>query len=265
MLTLQDGTELYYEVQGNLSAEKSILFLNGLTQSTASWAGITTAFQDYKIILPDLVFQGQSGASEKFRTFDQHASDIYHLIEHLQLSTIFLAGISYGGVVAQHLLVNYPDRLSGAALISTFAHKTAIFNSIGESWAAALDIGGYPLLLDVMLPYVLSENYFENPIIPINDLKNMRLTNQMHKDNIFKLMQATAESGDYRPELKKINKPVIVIHGEKDQLIPVNVGEEIHKHIAGSQFEIIKNAGHTLNLEGIPQTTKLIRSFLELI
>ncbi|HLG04045.1 MAG TPA: alpha/beta hydrolase [Bacteroidia bacterium] len=259
---LTDGTELYYEVHGKENSDFTIVFLNGLSQSTFSWAGISpTLAQESKIILLDSVFQGKSGAPEDFRTFDAHAADLYELLQSLKATNIILAGISYGSAIAQHALVNYPHFFRGAILISTFAHSTPVFDAIGASWKAALRIGDYPLLLDVMLPTVLGRSYFENPLIPVQALKEMRIGNQLKASSLLKLMRATETRGDYRQQLKNIKVPVLVIQGEEDMLIPPVVAREVADHISGAKFEIIKKAGHTLNLEAIPQLIILIREF----
>jgi 3-oxoadipate enol-lactonase len=263
MHRLPDGVELYFEIQGNPTASTTIVFLNGLSQSTLSWAGIAPAFySEHRVVLVDLVFQGQSGKAEEFRTYDQHAGDVYHLLSHLPPGKFVLCGLSYGSAVAQHCIVNYPAFFSGAVLLSTFAHNTAHFNAIGDSWKSALLAGGYPLLLDVMLPSVLGRSYFENPLIPIATLKESRVGRNLQADDLLKLMRATEERGDYRPKLRDVKVPVLVAQGEEDFLIPPSTAIEVADHIPGAKFTVVEKTGHTLNLEAIPQTVALLRKFL---
>ena len=117
-------------------------------------------------------------------------------------------------------------------------------------------------MLDIMLPSVLSENYFAHPLIPIDLLKQTRQEANDDKASLFKLMRATKERGDYRPSLQKITCPTLVIQGEKDMLFPVHMASEVAKAIPNSKFEVILNAGHTLNLEAVPQLCQLIKGFL---
>lgn len=261
---LPDNTALYYEIQGNADSATTLVFLNGLSQSTLSWAAIAPAFYEkHRVILLDLVLQGQSGTTEKFRTYDEHAADVFHLLNAVVKGKIFLCGLSYGSAVAQHLIVNYPGFFSGAVLLSTFAHNTALFNAIGESWISALHAGGYPLMLDVMLPTVLGRSYFEKPLIPIQTLKEARIGRDLSNDSLLKLMEATNVRGDYREKLKAVKIPVVVAQGEEDFLIPPAIAKEVADHIPGAEFVVIEKAGHTLNLEAIPQTIVLVRKFIE--
>jgi 3-oxoadipate enol-lactonase len=259
----EDGLDLYYEVHGKGSSAKTIVFLNGLSQSTIAWLLTLPAFKDYKIVLLDFIFQGKSDKKGGSRSFDQHAKDVIKVLDALKLNKVILAGLSYGSLVAQHFAVLFPQRLEKLILLSTFAHKTPYYDAIELAWWRALDLGGYPLMLDIMLPSVLSEEYFKNPLIPIEMMKQARQEVNDEKEALFKLMQATKERKDFRKELRKITTPTLVIQGEKDLLFPIHMAEEVSKNISGSQLKIIPAAGHTLNLEAVPQMCKEIKDFIE--
>lgn len=260
---LHDDVELYFEIQGKKDAETTLVFLNGLSQSTLSWVAIAPAFyENYRVVLLDLVFQGQSGTAKKFRSYDEHAADVYDVLKNNVSGKIVLCGISYGSAIAQHLIVNYPDFFSGAILLSTFGRNTNHFNAIGESWISALLAGGYPLMLDVMLPTVLGTSYFEKPLIPIQTLKESRVGRDLTTDGLLKLMQGTNERGNYLEQLKKVNVPVLVVQGEEDLLIPPVIAKEVADAIPNAELMVIEKVGHTLNLEAIPQVIQVVRKFL---
>lgn len=260
----QDNLQIYYEFRGNEKADKKILFLNGLTQSTLAWEfTIQPLLNDYHIILMDLVFQGKSSVTEKHRCFDEHAQDVFGLINTVIRKPVTVVGISYGSLVAQHLAVNYPSVIDKLILVSTFAHKTPLYKSIELSWKNALKIGGYELLLDVMLPYVIGQSYFDNPFIPIETLKNMRKDLQPEPASILKLMQATEERADYLNELKKILAPTLLIQGRNDLLFPLYYATAMHEAIPHSRIEIIEQCGHTINLEAPLKLSNLIKDFVD--
>lgn len=258
-----DNLNIYFETKGNPNAKETLVFLNGLSQSTISWVLTAPAFkEDYHIVLLDFIFQGQSDKIGEWRTFDQHALDVISVMDFLKINKATIIGLSYGSLVAQHIGVNHHHRVSKLILTATFAHKTPYYEAIELSWWRALEFGGYNLMLDIMLPSVLSENYFAHPLIPIDLLKQTRQEANDDKASLFKLMRATKERGDYRPSLQKITCPTLVIQGEKDMLFPVHMASEVAKAIPNSKFEVILNAGHTLNLEAVPQLCQLIKGFL---
>lgn len=260
-----DNLNIYFEVQGNENAKETVVFLNGLSQSTISWILTTPHFKnDYRIILIDFIFQGQSDKTGEWRSFDTHARDVVSVLDYLKIDKAIVAGLSYGSLVAQHLAINHGNRISKLLLISTFAHKTPYYDAIELSWWRALEFGGYNLMLDIMLPSVLSENYFLNPLIPIDLMKQTRQEANEDKQALFKLMRATKERVDYRPELKKITVPTMIIQGEKDLLLPVHMANEVAKAIPNSQFKVIPLVGHTLNLEAVPQMVKAMKDFISI-
>jgi len=258
-----DHQDVYYEVQGNVEATETLVFLNGLTQSTLAWFFVVPYFKNnYRILLLDFIFQGQSSKNTSWRNFDQHAADVKAVLDHEHIEAANLIGISYGSLVAQHFAVLFPTRLKKLVLISTFAHKTPYYEAIELSWWRSLEQGGYNLMLDIMLPSVLSESYFTNPLIPISVMKETRKEANQNTEAIFNLMRATKERADYRRELEKIESPTLIIQGEKDMLLPVHLATEVAKHIKNSKLVVIRHAGHTLNLEFVPEVCKEITLFL---
>ena len=261
-IILKDKQELYFEVLGNLSSNKTLFFLNGLSQTTISWGFVTPHFlEDCKVVLVDFVFQGNSSKEGEWRTFDQHAEDIICLSDYLDIEHFTVIGLSYGSIIGQHLAVNYPSRIEKLILLSTFAHKTPYYEAIELSWKRSLEMGGYGLMLDVMLPFVLSDNYFANPIIPIEMLKSVR-KDMVEAKSLQKLMEATMALKDYRPQLKKVICPSLIIHGGRDTLFPVDFGRSVSEHISNSTFVVIEEAGHTLNLESVSTVVKYIKDFI---
>ncbi len=258
----KSGRSLYYETHLGNSGAPNIVFLNGLSQSTIAWALTNPHFKGYNIVNLDFIFQGKSDKSGEWQDFNAHAEDVAGVLKELKIEKAIIAGLSYGSLVGQHFAINYPVLTEKLILMSTFAHKTPYYNAIEMSWWRALEVGGYSLLLDVMLPTVLSENYFKNPLIPIELMKQARQEANEDAAALLKLMRATKERQDFRGELKKINAPTLIIHGEKDLLFPVHMAEEVWKNISGSQLKIIEGAGHTLNLEAVPQMSSIIKSFV---
>lgn len=259
-----DHRSIYFDIQGNEQAKDTIVFLNGLSQSTASW-GLTTPYfkNDYRILLLDFIFQGNSDKTGEWRSFTQHAADVISILDFLKMDKVTIAGLSYGSLVAQQLAVSYAARLSKLILMSTFARKTPYYEAIELSWWRALEFGGYNLMLDIMLPSVLSEAYFSNPLIPIDLMKQARQETNEDKQALFKLMRATKERGDFRLALQNITTPTLVIQGEKDLLFPVHMAHEVASSIPGCRLEIIPGVGHTLNLEAVPPLCKAIKAFLQ--
>lgn len=263
-LQSSDGKKIYCEERGFLNSKRALVLLNGLTQSTMAWHFLVPHFKSgYRIILLDFIFQGQSDKNVAWRDFDTHARDVSHVLKQLGINKATICGISYGSLVAQHFAVNHSEQLDKLILLSTFAHKTPYYEAIELSWWRALEAGGYNLMLDIMLPTVLSEEYFDHPTVPLESLKNVRKGMNENREAILKLMMATRERGDYREQLQKIEAPTLIVQGQKDMLFPPHMAEEVHKNIPGSELKIIPFAGHTLNLERVQEVATVILEFLK--
>lgn len=259
----EDDKSLYFEVLGNLSAQETLVFLNGLSQSTIAWGFMLPYFEkNYRIVLLDFIFQGQSDKTGEMRDFDQHARDVVSILDSLHIEKVSFIGLSYGSLVAQHFSVNHPERVNKLCLLSTFAHKTPYYEAIELSWRRALDFGGYSLMLDVMLPFVLSNSYFTHPIIPIDMMKAAR-KDLMDAASLHKLMDATHARNDYREQLRNIKAPTLIIHGRQDTLFTVDLGKSVADYIPKSEFVVIENAGHTLNLEEVRLVSETILNFIK--
>lgn len=263
LFSTSDSKNIFYEYHLIDNSKPTLVFLNGLTQSTISWALFKIPFETtHNILLLDFVFQGQSDKNGEVRDFDTHARDVKELLDFLHLDNPIILGISYGSIVAQHFAVNYPKQLKKLILLSTFAKKNEFYKAIELSWQRALDAGGYELMLDIMLPYVLSDVYFQNPLMPIDLMKSMRKDLHPNPEHIKKLMQATQQRADYIENLKSVSVPTLIIQGEKDLLFPPFMAKEVAEAIPNASLEIIANAGHTLNLEKTDKVIEAIKKFL---
>lgn len=254
----RDNQEIWYEVHGK---GEPLFLLNGLTQSTASWGLMLEELTRYfKVVLVDFVFQGQSSKSGKYRSFDRHAEDISDLITHLKFDSVFVAGLSYGGITAQHLIVNHPKQVKKAALMACFARKTALFEAMEKSWWAALETGGFNHFLDIIFPWALGNQYLTAPLFTLEQIKESRAGFNT-PEAIAKLMQATKERKDFSLALNKVSLPVMVMAGSEDLVFPKQVTKHLAECIPGAEFEVIEGVGHTLNIEAPKTASQLLISF----
>ena len=258
----QSGRSIYYETKIGHNKNHLVL-LNGLTQSTVAWSLMEPYLKDYNLLLLDFVFQGKSEKNGSWQSFDQHAKDVWDLLNYLNIKRPHIAGLSYGSLVAQHYAVLFPNSINTLILMSSFCTKTPYYLAIESAWEKALQVGGYGLLLEVMLPSVLSENYFNSPIIPIDLMKEARSEINNDPGAILKLMKATKERSDYSDKLQEIKSPTLIIHGERDLLFPIHMGEVVHYNIKNSEFVVLRHVGHTLNLEAAMATSTEINRFLK--
>ncbi|EIM78072.1 PcaD [Nitritalea halalkaliphila LW7] len=224
---------MHYEIRGIPdSSAPPILFLNGLSQSTLAWHPLLAAGLEKHAtcLLVDLLFQGKSDEDEKFRSFEAHATDVYALLQHLGIQRVVLVGISYGGAVGQRLMQQYPEVIAQAFLLATFGEKNPFFNFIGAAWKQALLQGGYPLLFDVMLPWVLGKTFLTRESEKIALLRSDKSAMSPSPQRLLLLMEATAKSSEsFYAHLQDCPVPTQVIHGEEDLLCTPEMGSGLRR------------------------------------
>lgn len=77
------------------------------------------------------------------------------------------------------------------------------------------------------------------------------------------LLQELLKNGAGIDPLPVLPQKTLVLWGDKDQVFPIDLGYRLHRHLGGeSRLEIIKDAGHALQLEGAEKVNRFIRSFL---
>ena len=128
------GKSVYYESHGE---GNPVLLLNGIMMTTLSWQAFVPALQKTnRLILVDFLDQGRSARMEEAYTQELQAELVAALINHLQLRSPAVAGISYGGEVALRVAIRYPALVGRLLLFNTTAKTSAWLRDIGRGWNA---------------------------------------------------------------------------------------------------------------------------------
>src|SRR5512143_161922 len=106
-----NGIDLYYEFHGPEDALLLVLNNGILMNAATSWAFQTEALgRHFRVLQYDCRGQGGSDHPDSPYTMELHADDLCALLSTLGYEKAHIAGISYGGEVAQAFVLNYPER-----------------------------------------------------------------------------------------------------------------------------------------------------------
>jgi pimeloyl-ACP methyl ester carboxylesterase len=102
---------LHYELLG---AGRPIVLIHGFTNFGLSWSPQLSALvhAGYRVILPDLHGHGASQPATALCTVEDLATDMVALLDHLGAGPTVLCGLSLGGMVAQQMAIDRPDRVA---------------------------------------------------------------------------------------------------------------------------------------------------------
>ncbi|MYN26946.1 alpha/beta fold hydrolase [Duganella levis] len=229
-ITTRDGVEIYYKDWGPRNGQPVVLS-HGWPLNADSWesAAFFLANNGFRVITHDRRGHGRSSQPWDGNDMDHYADDLAQVIEALNLNNIILAGFSTGGgEVARYVGRHGTKRIAKLGLISAVPPlmlKTAdnpdgtpleVFDGIR---AASIKDRGQ-LYLDLASgPFY---NYNRPGAKPSQGIIQAWYAQGMQGGfkNTYDSIKAFSET-DFREDLKKFDKPTLIIHGEDDQIVPI--------------------------------------------
>lgn len=267
----QDTKEikLFYEDHG---AGKPVVLIHGWPLSHRSWDAQVTPLVEagYRVIAYDRRGFGQSGTEWNKYDYDTLASDLNALITELNLNDVSLIGFSMGGGEVVRYLTNYgTGRISKAALIASIIplvpqkqdNPDGVPQEELDKIAEALKTDRLAFLKD------FHKNFYNYSL-----LKKGVSAAQLDADFIIaagaseNATQKAAEAWattDFRPELKNVTVPTLIVHGDSDNIVPIKTSaEQAARGIPNNEYHIIEGAPHGLNVTHSFELNSLLLSFL---
>ena len=251
-----------YELDGPDKGPAYVL-VNGLTQYAELWGAYRDALvaKDFRVVTFDLLGQGESDKPSLFISQDDHVAVLRLLIDQLGDGPIFLAGISFGGIIALRYAIEHPDiRWRVWSLMSTFAELPPQLFLLGNVMRTGLILGGTSYLQDMLLPMNLSDAWLAPLLDKLEAVKRQGwLVNDVYA--LQNLMESFLDFKPLTPELHKIRIPTMILNGEFDFLTPRPLHDTLRIHIPDSALVIIPRGYHAFTLEKSALTADLLVRF----
>ena len=254
MITTKDGTQIYYKDWGS---GQPVVFSHGWPLSSDSWESqmFFLASKGYRCIAHDRRGHGRSSQPWNGNEMDTYADDLATLMEKLDLKNAMLVGFSAGGgEVARYVGRHGTKRVAKAVLVSSVPPlmlKTPanpgglpikVFDGIRAASVANRsqfykDLAGGPFF------------GFNRPGAKVSqgliDWFWMQGMTAGHK-NTYDCIKAFSET-DFTEDLKKFDVPTLVIHGDDDQVVPIDAaGRASAKLVKNAKLTVYPGAPHGL-------------------
>ncbi len=268
--TVEDKSiNLFYEDYGS---GRPVILIHGWPLTHRAWEPQMEALVSagYRVIAYDRRGFGQSDKPWSGYDYDTLAADLKGLIEALDLNDAVIAGFSMGGgEVARYLGQYSAHRLSAAMLISAVTPYMLKTDDNPQ---------GVPMkIFDDMRKNVKQDRFafiakWQKDFT--NYSKNKDTVSEAFLDYLWQQTLAASPKAmhdcitsfgetDFRDDVKKIELPLLIVHGEDDQICPIEVcGERTAKLAPHAQFKIIKKAPHGLNITHKDQLNTEMLTFL---
>ena len=171
------------------------------------------------------------------------AADLAEAMETLNLDTAYIMGISQGGMIAQWLAVDFPERVQRLILAVTTAKPSQLARERIERWQKLSQSWNFKhLMLDIA-----QHSYTQKSYQKWRFLYNImgRLGRIKDEKRIVIQSQSCLEHNSLGV-LKYIHCPTLILGALEDDVIGVKGSKELEKAISGCQLLILKHSGHAL-------------------
>ena len=253
-MTTQDGTQIYYKDWGT---GQPVVFSHGWPLSSDSWESqmIFLASHGYRCIAHDRRGHGRSSQPWNGNDMDTYADDLATLMDTLDLKNAVLVGFSTGGgEVARYIGRHGTKRVAKAALVSsvpplmlqTPANPGGLPIKVFDDIRAGSIANRSQLYQDIASGPFFG---FNRPGAKVSKgmIDSFWLQGMMagHK-NTYDCIKAFSET-DFTEDLKKFDVPTLVIHGDDDQIVPIDAaGRAAAKLIKNAKLIVYPGAPHGL-------------------
>ena len=239
--------QLNYESYGQ---GEPLLLIMGFGLPGIAWLPMLPFLSGFRCIYFDNRGTGNSDKPDGAYTIAQMADDASNLLTALGISKAKVYGISMGGMIAQELMIRHPEQVEKAVLGCTMAGGSAavrasdeVYQELGEAFAI---LAGNPeRALDKMMPLLFpSEFIAQHPELKSIMLAGFKMAPLTPPESIERTRAAIVDFDAY-DRLPQIKCPVMIVHGEKDVLVPPENASLIKSRMPHAEVFMIPDAGHS--------------------
>lgn len=261
-----DGLRIAYSYAGT---GPPIIFLHGVGSTGEIWRRQLTALSrslrcialDYRgygesDVPPAAALEAKARGKQSISR-EAFARDVLAVLDACGLASAHVCGCSLGGVVAMECYAQASERVRSLTLVDSFAHVPGGAASV-EDRIAALDALGIEAFAESRSPGVLV------PGAPAEHVELVRRQMASIPLAVYKAATRATWTGDYRALLPRIEVPVMVMWGERDETIaPYERSAEITYSLREpAQVVVVPSAGHLPNVDNPEFFNQALASFL---
>lgn len=268
-----DRMSVHYRVEGFAQDSIPLVLLHGTGASLHTWDGWVNALKsERKIIRLDLPAYGLTGpnpTSDYSQEF--YATFINDFLTKLGVNQCIIAGNSLGGSIAWNFAVKYPEKVSKMILVDAggYAMKS-------KSVPIAFQVAGWPVVKN-LFKYVTPRSIVQKSVENVYADKSKVTENLVDRYFELSLREGNRQAfidrmSEFRnkgiinvktAQIKDLSMPTLIIWGDKDLLIPLEVGEKFHADLPNDTLVVFKNLGHTPMEEDAENTVAAVKEFLK--
>lgn len=255
-----DGATLAWHEAGR---GRPLLLLPGLSLGPVCWAPLLPSRLGRRYAV-DPRGTGRSRPWSGTHSIDGHADDAVRVMDAVGLEQVDLLALSFGGVVAQRLLVRHPDRVRKAVLLSCPVGHRPQTTALLEHLASLGEAGDLRGLWSELAPWLVGPRLAVEAdlllgatgrLVPPLLLRTDGPTVAGQLRALLDLPDAAAE------DLRGVRTPVLLVQGGRDRLAPPADTTRLLSLLGNARALVVPRSGHLAPLR-IPTVRGAVRAFL---
>jgi len=266
----KDGTSIYYKDWGTGPV---VTFSHGWPLNADAWDAqmLFLGKRGYRVIAHDRRGHGRSGQSWSGNDLDTYADDLAELFEKLDLNSVTMVGHSTGGgEVARYIGRHGNKRVKKAVLIGAITpvmvksdkNPGGLPVSVFDDIRAGVAANRAQFFRDLSLPFY----GYNKPDAKVSEGVRDEFFNQGMQSSIiasYDCVKAFSET-DLTEDLKKIEVPTLVLHGDADQIVPIADSAYLSsKIVKNATLKVISGAPHGMCTTHADQVNAALLEFLK--
>jgi len=260
-ITSGDDKIFYLESGAGL---ETIVLIHGFGADKDNWPQMVKFMPGYHFIIPDLPGFGESTKSNSARyDVSSQVERLDKFLAKLGCNKFYIGGNSMGGNISGIYAAKYPQKIKGLILLNNSGINAPVKSVVFKK----IETGSNPLLINSRDDFkqLLHYLFVKEPFIPFQIkgvLADRAVENKKFNEKVFKdFISSPAMLEDH---FKALTMPVLIIWGDKDQILDVSSVSVLERGIKNHTTRILKDCGHVPMMERPGETAGYIKSFIEL-
>jgi pimeloyl-ACP methyl ester carboxylesterase len=258
-----NGIDLYFEERGS---GKPLLLIMGITAPASVWEKHVEFWEkSFRCILVDNRGVGNSGEPPGPYTSLQMAEDCIAVLDHLEIGSAKVVGVSMGSIIAQQLAIHFADRVEAMVLMCPWARCDSKAKSIFEHMIACkarLRPEEFSVYIQLLIFSKSSWDDEESYSGMLEDRKNASLDPNPQPLIGLEGQAAACINHSVLEELKQISCPTFVLGGEEDAFTPLWMTKEVAGAIPDAKLHIYEKSGHAFHWENLEDFNERVLNWL---
>lgn len=243
-----------------------LLLVHGLLVSHLEWLDVLPALSEhFRCIALDLPGHGSSDKPGEDRfpyTREAFADVVHELARELGIERAHVCGHSLGGAISLTLAADHPEVVDRLAVLDSAVYKF----TLPLKGRLPLVPGIGPLVFKRLYGRSLFHDYFAKDVFSGHGGLSMERVDRYYDDfntrdgrNAgYAALRNTLDVSSLEPKVARIRAPTLVLWGDEDRLVPVNLAHRLAREIEGAKLEIISSSGHAPNEEHPERVAELL-------